>query len=163
MATIVGPGQPFQGFVDEHREAVVVFLRGLVGPLDAEDCAQETFLAALRAFPHFDGRNPRAWILTIARNKATDSRRARRRRPESLHDGVVERADPGSADQVPEAIWGAVSGLPETQRSALVLRFAVDLRYREIGDALGCSEAAARQRVTAALRTLRDDAIAKEA
>jgi RNA polymerase sigma factor (sigma-70 family) len=162
MKAMGGPGQPFQALLDEHREAVVIFLRGLVGPLEAEDCAQETFLAALRAFPRFDGRNPRAWILTIARNKATDSWRARRRRPESLTDRVADEVALGPAAEREDAeIWDAVSTLPDGQRSALVLRFAVDLRYRDIGETLGCSEAAARQRVTAALRALRGGAVAR--
>ena len=163
MTAVAGPGQPFQAFLEEHREAVVVFLRGLVGPNDAEDCAQETFVAALRGFTRFDGRNPRAWILAIARNKATDNWRARHATGELSRDGAVEQADLSAEPQLPAAIWEAVSELPETQRAAVVLRYAVDLRYRDIGDSLGCSEAAARQRVSSALRTLRDNAIAKEA
>ena len=57
---------PFQAFLDEHLEPVGAFLRGMVGPHDAEDCLQETFLAALRAYPRAEPRNLRAWVLTIA-------------------------------------------------------------------------------------------------
>jgi RNA polymerase sigma factor (sigma-70 family) len=53
------------------------------------------------------------------------------------------------------AIWTAVAELPDSQRAAVLLRFAVDLRYREIGAALDISEEAARRRVSDALRTLR--------
>lgn len=162
MAAIAGPEQPFQAFLDEHSEAVVVFLRGLLGPHEAEDCAQETFLAALRAFPRFDGRNPKAWILTIARNKAIDSARAGQRRPETLNANHARVADPASSAGLGGGIWSAVSRLPESQRSALVLRFALDLRYRDIGAALECSEAAARQRVASALSALRADPTTKE-
>ena len=161
MAAIAGAAQPFQAFLDEHREAVVIFLRGLVGPDEAEDCAQETFLAALRAFPRFDGRNPKAWILTIARNKAVDSARARSRRAEACGE-LSASADPAAPAPMRGAIWSAVSRLPEAQRAALVMRFALDLRYREIGAALDCSEAAARQRVAAALTALRADAPPRE-
>ena len=45
--------------------------------------------------------------------------------------------------------------LSEAQRAAVALRFAADLAYREIGEALGCSEEAARRRVADGLRELR--------
>ena len=57
-------------------------LRGAVGAADAEDCFQETFLAALRAYPKLgDDRNLRGWLLTIAHRKAIDHHRANGRRP----------------------------------------------------------------------------------
>ncbi len=42
---------PFQGFLDAHRATVYRFLMVAVGPQDADDVFQETFLAALRAYP----------------------------------------------------------------------------------------------------------------
>ena len=83
---------PFQAFLDEHLESVGAFLRGMVGPNDAEDCLQETFLAALRAYPRADGRNLRAWVLTIARRKAIDHHRARARRPRPVADPAARYA-----------------------------------------------------------------------
>ncbi|HEY3435582.1 MAG TPA: sigma factor, partial [Solirubrobacterales bacterium] len=57
-------------------------LRGAVGRDGAEDCFQETFLAALRAYPQLDdARNLRGWLLTIAHRKAIDFHRAKGRRP----------------------------------------------------------------------------------
>ncbi len=130
----------------------------MLGPDDVDDVLQETLLAALRAYPRFDGSNPRAWLLTIARNKAIDEHRAGARRPEHLiqpdaqpgRDVAVAGLDTGSD------LWSAVARLPEKQRAALVLRFALDLRYREIGEAIGCSEAAARRSVHEAVKRLRD-------
>ena len=71
---------PFQAFLDEHLHPVRAFLRGMVGPNDADDCLQETFLAALRAYPRAEATNLRSWIFTIARRKAIDHHRTRRRR-----------------------------------------------------------------------------------
>ena len=51
----------------------------MVGYHDAEDCFQETFIAAMRAYDQMDGRHPRAWVMTIARRKAIDHQRARTR------------------------------------------------------------------------------------
>lgn len=158
---------PFQALIDEHRRSVLAFLRSLVGPADAEDCLQETFLAALRAYPPRETSNLRGWIFKIAHNKALDHHRARAADPRPLGgggqlDGAASAAAPawlggtsggmGGRDGV---IWSAVAELPEGQRAAVLLRFAVDLRYREIGAALDISEEAARRRVSDALRTLR--------
>jgi len=131
---------------------VLGFLRAMVGPHDAEDCFQETFIAAMRAYRTMDARHPRAWVMTIARRKAIDHHRARARRPEpreALPDVAVtdERGD--------GEIWSAVAGLPDGQRLAVALRYAADLSYREIGAQLDCTEAAARRRVADGLASLR--------
>ncbi|HKJ35451.1 MAG TPA: RNA polymerase sigma factor [Solirubrobacterales bacterium] len=145
---------PFQRLVTEHAGAVTGFLRGMVGVDDAEDCAQETFIAALRAYDGFDGRHPRAWLLAIARRKALDLRRAGARRPEPV-GGVESLPAPELADRLDPGIWGEVAGLPEKQRAALLLRYGLDLRYREIGSVLGCSEAAARRSAHEGITKLR--------
>ena len=51
---------------------------------DAEDLVQDTLIRAYKAIERFDGRFPRAWLLTILRN--THINRNRRRRPELLRD-----------------------------------------------------------------------------
>ena len=72
---------PFQRFLDTHRDAVWRFLVSSVGRADAEDCFQETFIAALRAYPRLRAdSNLRAWVLTIAHRKSLDAHRARARR-----------------------------------------------------------------------------------
>lgn len=146
---------PFQTLIEAHARSVAAFLRGMLPPDDVDDALQETMLAALRAYPGFDGRNPRAWLLTIARHKAIDEHRARSRRPETLVEpDAVAAARPEDDGRDPE-LWARVAALPPKQRAAVVLRFALDLRYREIGAALDCSEAAARRSVHEAVRTLR--------
>src|SRR5689334_12326805 len=76
------PLPPFQLTVDQHRAQLERFLAATVGPDDAQDCLQETLIAALRAYPRLRaGSNVRAWLFTIARNKALDEHRARARRP----------------------------------------------------------------------------------
>jgi DNA-directed RNA polymerase specialized sigma24 family protein len=163
------PAPPFQALIDEHRRVVFAFLRSLVGQAAAEDCLQETFLAALRAYPPREASNLRGWIFRIARNKALDHHRARSAAPDPVGgagqlDGVAAESAPtwlggaaarGGMGERDGAIWSAVAQLPEAQRAAVLLRFAVDLRYREIAAALEISEEAARRRVSDALRTLR--------
>lgn len=153
---------PFGEFLEEHRTAVLAFLRSLVGPQEAEDCFQETFTAALRAYEQLDHSNPRAWVMTIARNKAIDHHRARGRRPVPRGDELPEVAAPPATRSDPE-VWRQVGVLPERQREAVALRFIADLRYREVAGAMGTSEEAARRNVHEGLKKLRERFVKEEA
>lgn len=149
------PLPPFQAALDEHRDAVARFLVASVGPQEADDCLQETLIAALGAYPRLrPGSNVRAWMLTIARNKALDLHRARTRRP--LLVGAPESAaDDGDG---PDAeLWATVRALPPKQRAAVVLRYVNDLSHREIAAVLDCSEAAARRSLHEGLTKLREE------
>jgi len=150
---------PFQTLLDEHGPGVHRFLVSVIGPADAADCFQETMLAALRSYPslrHAD--NLRAWLYTIAYNKATDSHRDRARRPVPV-EVTPERPVTDRSVDGDSALWRAVDRLPVKQRSAVACRYVLDLSYREIGTVVGCSEGAARQNVRAALKTLRKDVV----
>jgi len=148
---------PFQRFLDSNREVVWRFLVASVGAVEAEDCFQETFIAALSAYPRLRPEsNLRAWVMTIAHNKALDSHRARARRavPVAEPAAVEVRGAPERAVR-DDALWTAVGGLPERQRSAVVLRYLGDLPHREIAAAIGCSEEAARRSLHEGLTKLR--------
>jgi RNA polymerase sigma factor (sigma-70 family) len=147
---------PFQTLIDEHAAEVMAVLRGAVGREGAEDAFQETFLAALRAYPGLrDARNLRGWLVTIAHRKAIDHHRARGWAPVPVAE-VREEAftDPDPADG---AIWNSVAALPPKQRAAVTLRFASDLPHEEIAAALGCSPAAARRSLHEGLKRLRKE------
>ena len=148
---------PFQRFLDDHREPVWRFLVALVGRQEADDCFQETFLAALRAYPRLrNGANLDAWVLTIAHRKAIDSHRARARRPIAVADADESPAADGPGNPDPE-LWGLVRRLPPKQRAAVALRFVADLPHVEAARVMGCSEAAARRNLHAALTNLRKE------
>jgi RNA polymerase sigma factor (sigma-70 family) len=148
---------PFQRFLDAHRDAVWRFLVSMVGPTDAEDCFQETFVAALRAYPRLPAdSNLRAWVMTIAHRKALDAHRARARRALPVEDVAAIDGRSGDAPATPDAeLWSAVEGLPARQRSAVVLRYVADLSHREIAATIGCSEEAARRSLHEGLTKLR--------
>jgi RNA polymerase sigma factor (sigma-70 family) len=149
---------PFQRFVDEHASAVHGFLVASVGQHEADDCWQETFIAALRAYPNLehDG-NLRSWVLTIAHRKAIDSHRARGRRP-LPQDDMPEV--PVVFDDTPlegePALWKLVDSLPPKQQAAVRHRFVEDLGYGDIANLLGCSDAAARRSVHEGIKKLRE-------
>jgi RNA polymerase sigma factor (sigma-70 family) len=146
---------PFQNLLDEHAADVMGMLRGAVGRSDAEDCFQETFLAALRAYPKLgDASNLRGWLLTIAHRKAIDHHRANGRRPLPVAEvAEIEVTDPEPDD----GIWSAVGALPPKQRAAVALRYACDLPHTEIAAALGCSPEAARRSLHEGIKRLRKE------
>jgi RNA polymerase sigma factor (sigma-70 family) len=146
---------PFETLVDAHAVELHRFLIGLVGPAEAEDCLQETFMSALHAYPRLShGQNLRAWLYTIAQRKATDAIRRRGRRPTRSLEGVEPLAPP-AREPVDDALWQRVRQLPTKQRAAVTHRFVLDLAYGEIGARMGISEEAARQNVSAGIRRLR--------
>ncbi len=146
---------PFQRLVDQHARPLHRFLCGMVGPVAADDCLQETLLAALRSYEglRHDG-NLRGWLFTIARRKGIDHVRK--------HAREIPSPSPPDRPTQPEAIrdtdlWDRVAGLPTKQRTAVTLRYLGDLPYAEIATVMSISEPAARQNVRAGLASLRKD------
>lgn len=149
----------FQVLIDAHARELHRYLVVLVGPDVAEDCLQETFVSALRAYPRLrHGENLRAWLYTIAHRKATDAVRRVARKPGGF---ALESLMPDREPSVPphepadDGLWTQVRALPDKQRAAVVHRYVLDLDYRQIGERMGTSEEAARQNVSAGLRRLR--------
>jgi RNA polymerase sigma factor (sigma-70 family) len=153
---------PFQDVLDRHGRDVYRVCVAVAGPAHADDCFQETMLAALAAYPQL--RDPgvvRSWLMTIASRKAIDAHRVRAREPVP-----VAEPDAGAASEraLPDAgLWARVRELPDKQRLAVAYRFVADLAYREIGDAMGTSEEAARRNVFEGLRRLRERSGDREA
>ncbi|GAC1522502.1 MAG: sigma-70 family RNA polymerase sigma factor [Thermoleophilaceae bacterium] len=147
---------PLQTVLELHGEPLARFVRASVGPGEADDCIQETLLAALRAYPSL--RSPASlsgWLFAIARNKAHDSHRARARLPVPVASPDLGPA--AATDEPDEELWAAVRRLPEKQRAAVALRYVADLSHAEIGVALDCSEDAARRSVHEGLKKLRGE------
>ena len=155
------PLPPFQRFLDTYRGDVWRLISASVPASEADDCFQETFIAALRAYPRLRRDSDlRSWVLTIAHRKTLDAHRARARRALPVAD-VAEHDTRASAptpraDARDEQLWSAVGALPNRQRSAVVLRFLADLPHRDIARAIGCSEEAARRSLHEGLSKLRE-------
>ncbi len=146
---------PFQQVLDAHGPDIHRFLVAYAGRGAADDLWQETFLAALSSYPSLrDASNLRGWLFTIARRKSVDGWRREADRPRPVGD-VPDTV--GTEEEAPldTEVWAHVRELPDGQRWALALRYGADLSYREVGELLDCSEAAARQRVRAGLASLR--------
>jgi RNA polymerase sigma factor (sigma-70 family) len=151
---------PFQALIDQHSAELYRFCVASAGWADADDCLQETWIAALRAYPKLDNnRNLRAWLYRIAQNKAIDLHRARGRRPVPV-EAVPEPAQAGPTaaglDGQSE-LWVALRGLPPKQRTAVFCRTLLGMPYDELAELLESTEEAARRNVFEGLKKLREE------
>ena len=139
--------------LERHSEDVWRTLRAMVGAQAAEDCFQETFLAALRAYPRLRPDSNAARLAADDRPQQGDRPPAPRTRDERRRDRRGRPSDPRRRPTA--AIWSAVAALPPRQRAAVALRYIGDLSHREIAAAIGCSEEASRRSLHDGLATLR--------
>ena len=144
---------PFYKLLEEHGDEVFAHVRKLV-PGDHEDVFQEAVLRALRSYPRLShGDHLRAWLYRVATTTVFDH--TSRRRNEVLVADVPENAHVD--DRMEEEFDALVERLPAAARNALQLRFVDDLSYEQMAARLGCSNEAARQRVSSAVRRLRKE------
>jgi RNA polymerase sigma factor (sigma-70 family) len=155
----LSPVPPFEEFLEANRVGVHRFLTVAVGPDEADDCFQETFLAALRAYPRLtDGSRLDRWILRIASRKALDHHRRRTRHAVPSADppepwGAAAEPESPAAD---DPLWDAVRALPPRQRVAVVHRHVLDRSYAEIAELMDASEATVRANVYQGTKRLRE-------
>jgi RNA polymerase sigma factor (sigma-70 family) len=156
-ARAFAPIPPFQEFLEANRVPVYRFLVAAVGAVDADDCFQETFLSALKAYPRVtEAERLDRWALRIASRKALDHHRARSRLPVPTDAVADTAAEADIATHGDGALWAAVGALPPRQRVAVVHRHAFDRSYAEIADLMACTEQTARANVSLGVRTLRE-------
>ena len=133
--------------LEAHERRVFNYFRRMGVPWEpARDCAQETFLRAIRGAARYRGDAPaEAWLLGIARNVFREWIRATRRVAPTAPDIAVP--GPGT-DRLDVEL--ALSRLHQDHREVLVLRFVLDLPGEEVARIIGVSHDALRQRVSRA-------------
>lgn len=142
---------PFWTLVETHGDELLVHARRLSGDA-AEDVLQDALLRALRAYPKLrHAEHLRAWLYRVTTTTAIDHHRRVRREVLVDEPPVVASYDAHDDD-----FEGLIAPLNDTAQVALRLRFVDDLDYDGIAERLGCSVVAARQRVSSAVRTLRE-------
>jgi RNA polymerase sigma-70 factor (ECF subfamily) len=151
-----------------YRRKIHHYLDGMVGPAEAEELTQETFLKVSRALSGFRGESQLStWIYRIATHVALDRLRSRsfqaglrnRSTEEDEIAGALPDTDVWSGEEKPEApqalaleemnecIRGVVEALPENYRAVLVLSEFEGLKDREIAEIVGDSLGAVKIRL----------------
>lgn len=149
---------PFERVVELHGPAVLRFCVLRAGAQHAEDCFQDTMIAALRAYGQLREADAiRSWLFAIAARKAVDGHRARAREPVPAGDAVEAAlaAAPAPGPAPDDGLWERVRALPEKQRQAVTLRYLGDLTHAEIAAVMETSEPAARRNVFEGVNRLR--------
>jgi RNA polymerase sigma-70 factor, ECF subfamily len=134
---------------------------------DAEDLTEQTFLQAYRHFERAlaesNGRPLRPWLIRIVHNLAANYHRDRSRRPQTALDDAGPVSEPHGTDELVEGreelknVLAGVASLPEDRKSALIMRFALDMDNREIARALGRTEGATKVLIHRAIRQLEEE------
>jgi RNA polymerase sigma-70 factor, ECF subfamily len=121
----------------------------------AEDIAQESFLAAIRALDRFDRRRPFGpWLHRITVNRAIDFARARALRGERT---LPDAPDPGRPDrsEISDDVVRLLAELSPEHRAVVVLRYLLDYTPGEIGEILGLPRGTVNSRLRRGLDRLR--------
>ena len=169
-----GDGGAFTELVEKYKQPVMnIAFRTLRALTEAEDLAQIVFVQVWKAAPRYE---PTAkfstWLFTIARNLCINEIRRRSRHPAESLDQTRDDADDQPLYQVEdkrvapateellrgelvEKVDAALAGLPENQRTALLLCRQEDLSYEEIAAVLGCSLSATKSLIHRARETLK--------
>ncbi|MFP3988363.1 RNA polymerase sigma factor [Streptomyces sp. E11-3] len=162
LAAQDGDESAFRSVYRAVHPRLLGYIRTLVGDLDAEDVASESWLQIARDLDRFEGDADRfrGWAARIARNRALDHIRMRGRRPAIGGDETELTVKPGDADTAGEALealatgdtFALISQLPQDQAEAVVLRVVVGLDAKSAAETLGKRPGAVR---TAAHRGLK--------
>jgi RNA polymerase sigma-70 factor (sigma-E family) len=152
------PAPDFDGWVAVRGPALMRLAYTLTGnTADAEDVVQE---ALARALPRWDRisrvEDPDAYVRRMVVNAHTSWWRKFRRRESPVEQVRDSAAAPAGLPPDQRAtLWAACQGLPEPQRTAIVLRYYEQLEYAEIAELTGVREGTVRSRVSRGLATLR--------
>jgi RNA polymerase sigma-70 factor (ECF subfamily) len=126
---------------------------------EAEDLTQDIFLKIFKSLDSFDRRaNFQTWLISVSRNLCIDHYRSVRKERDTIDRGI-DAADlsPASTDAGPIAaleqrdrvvlLRQALAALPETLRTAVLLRDIQELSYQEIADQLRLPEGTVKSRI----------------
>jgi len=147
-----GDGAAGAELAGRHAQAMGAAAYAKTGDVHlADDAVQEAFARASRSIGQLrDERRVAAWLVTLARNAASDMmRRRRRERPLDKADpaGNGNPASDAMADEIGESIRKAVDGLSDDQRAVFMMRYVAQMRYDEIAMATGISRDAVAQKL----------------
>lgn len=144
--TLQGELSAFEELVERHRDIVFRVAARIVGPDDAQDVSQDTFLRAFHRLDQYRGTAAfRTWLLQITQNTALNARAWSRRRPTESADESFEMPDRDPVRQPAtelerrerqQRLELKLRALRPEYRGLLVLRDLEGLSYNELADAL---------------------------
>ena len=154
---LLGDASAFEVLIDRYGRILFALAYRLSGNReDAEDIAQNALIRAYQRLETYDpDRSFFSWIYRIGVNEGLNFKRALR--PHEPLERAQSRAaagDPASRLETDERIQQALMSLAREHREVIVLKYFMDLSYREIGDALGLPEKTVKSRLFSARQEL---------
>jgi RNA polymerase sigma-70 factor (ECF subfamily) len=156
-----GASHDTEALYREHGSAVAALCRSLLRDRgESEDATQGVFLSAHRALLNGAApREPRAWLLAVARNECYARFRQRAATPVPTDD-APETATADVSAQAQRAaelakMWDEVGRMPPAQREAFILREIHGLSYDQLADELSLSRPSVRSLLLRARARLR--------
>ncbi len=162
-AAQAGAAWAFEALYRDLAPAVTGYLR-LHGAVEPDDLASETFLGVFTGLAGFSGDEDalRSWVFTIAHRRLVDDWRRRSRRPQVTDEAgdLTELAGGDAEDDAlvrvgTETVHRMCAGLPDDQRSVLLLRVLADLTVEQIASVMGRSVGSVKALQRRGLRALR--------
>ena len=160
-----GDAAAFEQLVTAYRDRVYRLALRLCGnEADADEAAQDAFLAAWRGLPNFRGESKfSTWLYQLVNHAAIDLLRREKRQVAAGDIDEVDAPDTAPSphrlaerNEQRQAVREAVLALPEEQRQVVVLRFMEELSYEEIGAALHLPTGTVKSRLNRAKAALRE-------
>jgi len=149
--------------VARHADALARFAVSSGERDEIEELVQDTFVRAFSSIDSFRGDSSlRTWLFTIERRLLLDRRRSERRRRGRVEikedDATTEydALDVVVADETEGRLNQAMKRLSPTQREVFALRVGEGLSYKEIAEAVGTTEGAARVHYHNAMRAVKE-------
>lgn len=149
--------------VERHAGALARFAVASGERTDVDELVQDTFVRAFNSIDGFRGDSSfRTWLFTIERRLLVDRHRARKRRGQKVeiqeYDAATEydALDNLLADETQVRLREAMTRLSPTQREVFALRVGEGLSYKEIAEAVGTTEGAARVHYHNAMRSVKE-------
>ncbi len=147
----------------EHGAAIGRLCMAMLGSqAEAEEATQEALIAAFDSMASYRGEGSvKAWLLGIARRicaRRVETRVRRENKLRLVYDAGAEAQLPDEAldrRRRAERLRAAMEQLRPSEREALLMRYGQGLSFREVGQACGIDEAAARKRASRGLCQLR--------
>ncbi|MEI6237734.1 MAG: sigma-70 family RNA polymerase sigma factor [Candidatus Saccharibacteria bacterium] len=137
----------FRRMYENHVNDIYVYLYWRTNDQDiANDLTSEVFTKAWRNWPSFDGKYPKAWFFTIAKNQLTDHWRKKRDLPisdevrENILDESLPTSDVIDTEINKKKLYKAIGTLPDSMQNVIELKVLNSLSAKETGEILGLSE-----------------------
>lgn len=147
--------------IERHQAPLIRFASALIGPAQAPDVVQDTFLRLVAARREDVEDHLVGWLFTVCRNRALELRRSPARRVQPLDEGHEMMSNEPTAAELLEQrgeharVMDLLSELPERHRELVAMRFAGGLSYKEIASATGLTETNVGFILHTALKTLK--------